>query len=213
MNKIILSIASLLGAFVSMLFISCSDNVGGNGNIGEITFKVFECNEPFSIENSASARFVSEGAEITIWEIVDDELVPVSVIRTNSDGTVKYKHKNQPIYYSVSKLITQEGKENVVKQNLYYLKIQDDSSEEAKYLRFEIEGIFTSEDDIASHASFNISPEKVKYIPHVGTLKLKDLNGDGLIDERDAVQMSQVDPSGSDVEEVYLSKATVVMNN
>lgn len=212
MNRIQLFLASIVGLFISLLLVSCAENNNNNSKTRELTFKVFECNEPFSLENSASARFVSENAEITIWELVNNELVPVKVIKTDLDGTAKLESNNPIIYYSVSKTIKQEGKDDIIKQNLYFLAIKEEGSIETKYLRFQIDGIFTSEDDIATHARFNISPEKVKYIPHVGTLKLKDINEDNLIDERDAVEMSSVNIDKQSEEIVYLSGATIILN-
>lgn len=172
----------------------------------KVTFRVFECNQPYFEDRSPSARFISEDASVIIWKKIGSDFVLSEILNTNEEGIVKYAHDDQPIYYSASKRVVTENGESEVKENLYTLGIIDKDANLIKYLKFQIEGVFTSEEDIAAHAAFNILPTHVSYVPHVGAIKLKDINGDNLIDEKDAIVISSINPNRSKEESVYLSK-------
>ncbi len=166
------------------------------------TFRVYECNEDFIEQHSASSRYVSEDAIITIWKLNDNNGYDVvKQLRTGLDGTAKYWHDDEIIFYTVEKEILQ-NEEKVVKSNLVLLNLKDEDKRFVSAAKFQIDGIITSQDDIESSPTFNFGVDKDDYAPKVGALKFKDINGDAYIDVEDSISKSMVDVFWHDGEEI-----------
>lgn len=211
--KKLFQLSLILSCTIALLLnSSCSDNdIFEEVTAHSTTFRIYESNEDFPEINSTSSRFVSEGAVITIWRHNDNNGYDVvKQLKTGLDGTVIYQHNDEIIFYSVEKRLPNTEKENVekeIKKNLATLHLYDEKGNIVNVVRFQVEGIFTSQEDIDSHAIFNFGVDSTEYTPKIGALKFKDINGDGYIDIEDSISRAMVDTWVSDEEIVYITSS------
>lgn len=166
------------------------------------TFRVYECNEGFTEEHSASSRYVSEDAIITIWKLNDNNGYDVvKQFKTGLDGTAKYWHDDELIFYTVEKGIFREGRK-ILKSNHILLSLKDENNVFISAAKFQVDGILTSQEDIDLSPTFNFGVSKDEYTPKVGALKFKDINGDAYIDVEDSISKSMIDVFWHDGEEI-----------
>lgn len=193
-----------------MVNISCSDNeVLEEPTRYSTTFRVYETNDDFPETNLTASRFVSEGAIVTIWELNDHNGYDVvKYLKTNLDGTTVYNHNSEILFYSVEKNIQSTNMEfSDSKRNLAILTLKDEKGKNISSIQFQVEGVFTSQQEIDSHAKFNFGVDSTQYTPRIGSLKFKDINNDGFIDIEDSISRAMIDVWNGDEEEVYLSSA------
>lgn len=190
-------------------YTSCSDdNTFEHEERFSTTFRVYECNEDYTEQHSASSRYVSEDAVVTIWKLNDSHGYDfVTHLKTGLDGTVKYWHDDEIIFYTVEKEVLRDN-EKIVKSNLVLLNLKDENKRFVSAAKFQIDGIITSQEDIEYSPTFNFGVDRDEYSPKVGALKFKDINGDGYIDIEDSISKSMVDVFWHDGEEiVYIASS------
>lgn len=183
---------------------SCSDNEVSEYQSKYTTiFRVYESNDNFSEEKSASARYVSEGAIITIWELNDNNgYNMVQQLKTGLDGIAKYAHNDEIIFYTVDKNIDTDENTTIRKSNLIRLNLVDENGAIVNAAKFQVAGVYTSIEDIEANSQFNFGVRKEEYNPQIGSIKFKDINGDGYIDIEDSISKSMIDKFWKDEEEV-----------
>lgn len=178
-----LAITFTLFLLLAGVISSCSDDKLYQEKAAYTTvFSVYECNENYA-NSPASTSFVSIGAEISIWvkDYTDsvESYKKVNILVTGEDGKAVYKHNYPLFYYTV---------ENVSEDN-------EDLSNLATPLKgtrslankFQVAGVFFSDEDIKKSPQYNLPHLSEKYTPKVGSVKFKDINGDGIIDLKDSI--------------------------
>lgn len=208
MKKLFQLSSILLSIILILLYSSCSDtDVFQESTKYSTTFRVYECNEDFPEQNLTSSRFVSEGAVITIWKHNDNNGYDVvNQVKVGIDGIAVYHHNDEIIFYSVEKNTLTAKEEYEVKKNLAILHLCDEKGDVVSTVRFQIEGVFTSQEDIDGHAKFNFGVNETEYKPQIGALKFKDINNDGYIDIEDSISRAMIDTWNDGQEEiVYIS--------
>ena len=164
-------------------FSSCSEeNTYPEKTFFTTQFSVYECNEDYS-ENFVASSFVSIGANISIWSIDNSGETTtyklVEVLKTGEDGKATYKHNKPMFYYSVHKYSEKgEPMSNLISPLRFERTLSN---------KFEVGGVFASEDEVINGSEYNLPHLSEKYIPKVGNVKFKDLNGDNAIDIEDSV--------------------------
>lgn len=211
MKKKLEILSILLYITALLLCSSCADtDLFQDSTEYSTTFRVYECNEEFLEQNSASSRFVSEGAVITIWKLNNKNGYDVvRYLRVGIDGVAVYHHNDEIIFYSVEKDLphTDKGDQPEAKKNLTTLHLRDEKGKVVNTVQFQIEGVFTSQDDIDAHAKFNFGVAETEYKPQIGALKFKDINNDGYIDIEDSISRAMVDTwNGNNEEIVYINQ-------
>lgn len=182
MKKI--SIGLLIAWICVVIFSACSeDNIYPEKSLFTTEFTVYESNTDYNAEKSASASFVSIGTEIYIWTIDNSDGSTkynlVDILVTGEDGKATYMHNRPLFYYSVKKEI-----DNGTKMSNLIAPLE---SEYKLANTFQVEGIFSSEEDIQNSSQYNLPHLSEKYIPKIGSVKFKDTNGDNIIDLDDSV--------------------------
>lgn len=191
-----------------LLHTSCSDDdILQEPTTHSTTFRIYETNEDFPEINPTASRFVSEGAIVTIWKLNDHNGYDiVKQLRTGLDGVATYNHNEELLFYSVEKMAAHPDEyKNRLKKNLASLQLRDENGNVINTVQFQVEGVFTSQEDIDSHAKFNFGVSPEDYTPEVGALKFKDINQDGFIDIEDSISRAMIDVWHSNEEEVYLT--------
>lgn len=123
------------------------------------TINVFRCNPNWSVEDNVEGRPISK-ATVEIYEVSDvPKKAAWKILETDGNGQVTFTHTQTDLEF---KAYAGDSLTNV-------------------YNGFMVEGIFTSQKEIdESHVSY---PDGVK----PGSYKLRDLNGDGVINDADKV--------------------------
>lgn len=178
--------APILFSAIWLIFIgltSCSEeSIHPEDNFYTTIFSVYECNEDYS-EKSASAAFVSIDAEISIWTANRTEgktsYKLVDILKTGEDGKAVYKHNMPMLYYSVQKY----NEDYKLMSNI----ISPLEAERTLANKFQVEGIFSSEEDLQNSKKYNLPHLAKGYRPKIGNVKLRDLNNDDVIDLKDSV--------------------------
>lgn len=164
MRKLLKLILSILFVFP---FVACggSDDDEKEETISTIYFKTFACNEEWSESNPAGYT-VADYINITIYRKTENGFEEVSNIKSNSNGEYTYKTVNsvENLYYRAEKIIDED--------KLYTnLDLQD----------FIIDGVFTTQKSINDYPAIQIPGYKAE----LGGIKLKDFNGDGILNDKD----------------------------
>jgi len=145
----------------------------------KIAIKVLECNEAWSEQNNVEST-VSNQVTITFYEKKGDKYNEISSIESDEKGEVVFNHNySDNLYYNVKK----EGKKTSYSD---YLPV----------------GVFTSQNQIDSYPEYRTGSILDMVSP--GSIKLADINGDGIIDEQDKVSSEYFSVEINDEQTVYL---------
>lgn len=124
-------------------------------------FVVYAANENWA--EGAAEKAVTEGAKITFFKLKGEEYVEVNSVTTDAEGKAAFEHFNsEGLFYKVE----QEGK----------------TSFRDGYM---VVGLFTTQKQIdeAPEYKTNTALDKLG----LGSLRIADMDGDGVIDEKDKV--------------------------
>lgn len=151
------------------------------------TFKieVFDCNEQW--QTGAQPYSPSENAKVRFYRLVGANLVQVDSVVTNTQGGAVYNHNYDSGLFCMI-------------ENFQRKPLIDG---------YVIGGIFTSQTEIDNYPKYKTNTDLDNLKP--GSLKLLDLNGDGIIDKQDqlALPVFMVDNS-VEKETVYLATDRMV---
>ena len=148
-------------------------------------FTVFEANEAW-VED-AEGRFLSENATVTLYRLVNGEYTEVDEILTDAYGVAIFTSSYTDLLYKVTK--GEKGR---------------------LYDGFVVAGIFTSKEEAARIPY----PETGRISnPRPGSVKVVDINGDGVIDDRDQVESTRfciAVPEAASTETPITTEATII---
>ncbi|EGJ99436.1 hypothetical protein [Dysgonomonas gadei] len=124
-------------------------------------FVVYAANEEWA--EGAAEKAVTEGAKITFFELKGEEYVKVDSVATDAEGKAAFDHFNsEGLFYNVE----QEGK----------------TSFRDGYM---VVGLFTTQEQIDEAPEYKTETALDKL--GLGSLRIADMDGDGVIDEKDKV--------------------------
>lgn len=145
----------------------------------KITIKVLECNETWSAENNVEATASSQ-AIVTFYNKKNNEYVFLERVQSDDKGEAVLNHN-----YS---------------GELYYAVAKDDKK--FIYGGYIPVGVFTSQSQIDSYPEYRTNSGLDFVSP--GSIKIQDINGDGIIDEQDKVDLEYFSVEENDEIIVYL---------
>ena len=147
----------------------------------EIKFTVLEYNTGWSVENNATT-FPSDAALITLYKQTNDKYTPIDSARTDSKGYASIKHSyTGELYYTVS-----------------------NGNWVTNYGGYKPVGIFISQAEIdANRIAYKTNSSLDELKP--GSVKLADLNGDGVINSDDKLDSEYFMVDWNDEVAVYLT--------
>ncbi|SBV92572.1 RagB/SusD family nutrient uptake outer membrane protein [uncultured Dysgonomonas sp.] len=152
----------------------------------KMTFTIHECNEKWSSENNKESS-VSENSTITFYKKNGEIYAAIDSIRTDDKGIGIYRHNYaEGLYYTVRKDL---------KGPIFN-----------GYL---VRGIFTSQSQIDSYAQYrtNTSLDLVK----PGTLKLSDINGDGIINKEDMLSTKYFFAENNETDDIFIVSNNLIL--
>jgi len=125
-------------------------------------FTVYEANEEWA--EGAEEKAPSAGTDIFFYELKDDKYVKVDSVTTDTEGKAALSHYySEGLFYSVNK----EGK-TALRDN------------------YQVVGLFTTQAQIDEAPEYKTGTALDKI--ELGSLRLIDINGDGIIDENDKIE-------------------------
>ncbi|WP_029904581.1 RagB/SusD family nutrient uptake outer membrane protein [Prevotella sp. 10(H)] len=145
----------------------------------KITFNIQECNEEWSIENNKESS-PSEGAYVVFYKNTNGIYTAIDSIKSDNKGVAVYHHNEADgVTYMVKK-----GE----KRALYY-----------DYL---VKGVFTTQAEIDTYPQYQTGTSLDYTKP--GTLKLADLDGDGIINAGDKMLSEYLYAESNSQEDVFI---------
>jgi len=146
----------------------------------KITLNVLECNESWSADNNHEST-PSKDATVTFFEKEGEQYVLLKSLRTGEDGQAIFEHNYEgDLYY-------QAENRDFVPRYGGYLPV----------------GVFLSEDEIASYAEYRTGTSMDIVVP--GSIKVADLNGDGIINSDDQLTSDYIHVENEAEETIYIT--------